>query len=202
MPRAELLSRLADADSLSPAACLVLLWTYFEDDRIGLSSVENLVRAEWRHPLLLPAYDHATAREDLLDQEDPGALDLIALRWLKALDALLSQDPFQDFESDQLLGIDGRPYAVRRRNAFLATHYQERRLPVRWAAHQGLSLAAYCRHFVCVPSHPVRGFEIRSRSSWAPRYLLDRLSAERERMRIMLWPFAGCGTAWRSSAAG
>jgi hypothetical protein len=189
MPRTELLRRLADSDSLSPAACLVLLWTYFEDDRIGLATVENLVRAQWRHPLRLPAYDHATARTDLLGRNDAGELDLIALRWLKGLDLLLNQAPFQDFEDDQLTGFDGRPYSVRRRNAFLASHYQERRLPVRWVAHQGLSLAAYCRHFVCVPSHPVRGFQIRSRSSWAPRHLLDRLEAERERLRIMLWSF-------------
>lgn len=196
MPRDELLRRLGSLDPLTPAACLVLLWTYFEDDRVGLPAVEALVRFRWRDPQRLPEYDQkglsqerlAAAREDLRTQKDPGEFDLLALRWLKSLDLLLNEDPFQDCQSDQLLGIDGKTYSVRSRNAFLARYYEDHKLPVRSVAHEGLSLTAYCRHFMPVPSL-VKGMRIEIKSSWGSPHLHNRLQAERESLKILLWPF-------------
>jgi hypothetical protein len=61
---------------------------------------------------------------------------------------------------------------------------------VTWSRRQGLSLAAYCARFMVVPSHPIKAIRIVSRSvsAWGTRYLQDRLLAEREGLRIMLWP--------------
>ena len=189
MARTELLRRLAATDPVTPAACFVLLWTYFRHDEVGLSTVENRVRVRWGHVLRLPA-------RDLSEEGLPGALeelriqsgapfDILALQILKGLDGLLNEGPFQDFESAELTGVDGELHTVRSRNNFLAS-----RGDVTWARRQGLSLAAYCPRFVVVPSHPIQGFRIVSRplSSWGTRYLQDRLHAERERLRIMLWP--------------
>jgi hypothetical protein len=196
MIRDDLLRRLEDLKPMTPAACLVLLWTYFEDDRVGLSSVEDLVRARWRYAVLLPEHDQihgparallAAALEDLRSQSDSGEFDLLALRWLKGLDRLLNEGNPQDFEIGRFTGFDGRPYAVRGRNAFLANHFEKTGHQVRWAAHQGLSLAAYCRHFMVVPGE-VQGIRIRAVSAWGSSHLQDRLYAERESLRIMLWP--------------
>lgn len=196
MIRNDLLNRLDVLAPLTPAACLALLWTYFEDDRVGLSAVEDHVRARWRHPVRLPEIDliHGSPRtlaralEDLRNQSDPDEFDLLALRWLKGLDLLLNEHGPQDFEHGRFLGLDGRPYAVRSRNAFLANHFGERSLSVRWAAHQGLSLATYCRHLMVVPTDPVQGLRIQPFSEWGSSHLHDRLYAERESLKIMLWP--------------
>jgi hypothetical protein len=198
MIRDDLLLRLKALTTPTPAACMALLWTYFEDDRIGLSSVEDLVRARWKHPVRLPEYDQihgstqallAAALADLRSQEDdPGEFDLLALRWLKGIDQLLNEGDSRDFENGRFFGTDGKTYLVRSRNAFLANHFEHRGHPVRWAAHQGLSLAAYCRHLMVVPCDPVKGIQIVPRSAWGPNHLQDRLFAERASLRIMLWP--------------
>jgi predicted amidohydrolase len=203
--RAELIRRLETPEPLSPAACMVLLWTYFADGEVGLGAVENRVSALWGHPLRLPhlplisgfsAKWLSDARDALRKTKDPAELDILALRWLKGLDLLLSQGEFQDFAGAPLVGVDEKPYTVQSRNGFLASHYEETALEVRWAAHQGLSLAAYCRHFVVVPGYSVGGFQIQSRSAiprshsfWGTAHLHDRLRAEREKLRILLWPF-------------
>jgi len=189
MPRTELIRRLADLDPVTPAACFVLLWTYFRHDEVGLPAVENRVRAQWGHVLRLPAPD--LSAKDLLSvlnelQAQSGEpFDVLALQILKGLDALLNEGDPQDFDNAELMGIDGELHTVRSRNNFLASHGD-----VTWARRQGLSLAAYCPRFMVVPSHPVQGFRIvsRSLSSWGTRYLQDRLHAERESLRIMLWP--------------
>jgi hypothetical protein len=196
MPRTELLRRLEDLDPVTPAAWFVLLWTYFRHDEVGLGRVENRIRALWDHVLRLPGIDLANGiaaerlasnLEDLRSEKGERlTFDVLALRVLKGLDALLNEGAFADFENAELAGIDGRAYAIRSRNHFLAS-----RGDVTWGRRQGLALAAYCSRFMVVPSHPIQGFRIVSRSSstWGTRYLQDRLHAEREGLQIMLWPF-------------
>lgn len=197
MPRKKLLSRLAALDPLIPEACLTLLWTCFEE--VGLSAVENAMRSRRIHPIRLEAHrpsgrsirDLLSAGvEDLRAAGNAEDFDLLALRWLKWLDIWLGEGELEDFESDRFTGLDGRLYAVRRRNAFLASHYEGSGVAVRWSAHQGLSLAAYCRNFVVVPCEPVHGLRIvpRAAARWGTPYLHDRLRMESEDLRIMLWP--------------
>lgn len=205
MVRADLIRRLADMDALTPAACFALLWTYFEHDDVGLSSVEDLVRERYDHVLRLDPYpcssDLASALKELREADDKE-FDLLALRLLKGLDRLLSEGELSDFEHAELDGVDGRPYTVRSRNPFLALHYglptetddslEADRIPsVTSVSRQGLSMAAYCRHYAVIPCGPVHGLRILCKSveSWAGSYFRDRLRTERDRLRIMLWPF-------------
>jgi hypothetical protein len=182
--REELIARLTGQRSLTPAACFVLLWTYFKQDEADLAAAEGRVSAQWGHVLKLPARDLPALDE--LPTLSGEAFDVLALQILKGLDALLNEGEFSDFENATLTGIDGEPYTVRSRNHFLASQSE-----VTWARRQGLSLAAYCSRFMAVPSYPIGGLRIesRSRSSWGNSYLHDRLHGERTRLRIMLWPF-------------
>ncbi|HEV2844713.1 MAG TPA: nitrilase-related carbon-nitrogen hydrolase, partial [Thermoanaerobaculia bacterium] len=94
------------------------------------------------------------------------------------------------FETGPLAGLGGRPHLLRPRNGFLSQRFTDAGLSVHWAKHQSLSLAAYCPDFVVVPCDPVKGLRIESRSAgeWGGSYLHDRLRAESESLRIMLWP--------------
>lgn len=193
MPRAELLRRLAGLTPPTPAACLVLLWTYFRHDKVGLSDVEDRIGSEYKHVLKLPGLNLSgkgsgglsAAVRDLLAC-DSERFDVRALQLLKGLDTLLNDGDPRDFGSAELPGIDGELYLVRPRNAFVA-----RRWDLTWERRQGLSLAAYCGNFTVVPAHPVQGLriEICSSPSWRNTYLQDRLRWERNRFKVMLWPF-------------
>jgi predicted amidohydrolase len=209
MPRDKLI-RLLSENPPTPAACLVLIWTYFR--KIGLPQVENRARARYGHVLLLKPYllvgstgkPLATALEELRVEEN-DEFDLLALRLLKGLDGLLRAGEFEDFEDADLAGLDDQPYTVRRRNPFLASLYgdefdeeaegegpgKKSKLGVVWVADQGGSLAAYCRHHVVVPSYSIEGYQIlhKPTSKWGTRYLHDRLFSEQKKLRVMLWPF-------------
>ncbi|HET9210305.1 MAG TPA: hypothetical protein VFR03_07895 [Thermoanaerobaculia bacterium] len=182
--REELIARLAGKGSLTPAACFALLWTYFRHDKVDLAAAEGRVRAQWGHVLKLPPLGLSALDE--LPALSGAAFDVLALQILKGLDALLNGGEFSDFENAILPGIDGEPYTLRGRNHFLAS-----RSEVTWARRQGLSLAAYCSRFMAVPSYSMGGLRIESysRSSWGNAYLHGRLDGERNRLKIMLWPF-------------
>jgi hypothetical protein len=190
MPRTELLRRLAHPVPPTPVAFLVLLWTYFRQDKVDLSTAEDRICAAWGRVLDLP--ERSLSGDDLpaaireLRASADEAFDELALRLLKGLDTLLNRDPFRDFEGAELSGVDGELYTVHSRNPFLASRWD-----VTWERHQGLSLAAYCSHFMVVPSYPIQGIRIETctNSSWRNAYLQDRLHDERGRLRIMLWPF-------------
>lgn len=207
--RDHLIRLLLGQDPPTPAASLVLLWTYFK--KVGLPKVENIVRARCRHVLLLDPYPlegsagrPLTEALDELRAQDGDEIDVLALRLLKGLDGLLRRGEFNDFGEATLTGVDGQPYTIRERNPFLASLYGEdfaedpeareagkRRPGVVWVADQGSSLAAYCRHHVVVPRFPIEGYAIRYKpaAEWGTRYLHDRLFYERRRLRVMLWPF-------------
>ena len=110
--REELIARLTGQ---TPAACFVLLWTYFRQDEVDLAAAEGRVSGTWGHVLRLPARD-LSALEELKDLGGE-AFDLLALQILKGLDALLNGE-FQDFENAELTGLDGRTFTVRSRNHF------------------------------------------------------------------------------------
>jgi hypothetical protein len=182
--REKLIARLTGKPSPTPAACFVLLWTYFRHDKVDLAAAEGRVRAQWGHVLKLPPLGLSALDE--LPTHSGEAFDVLVLQILKGLDALLNEGEFSDFENATLAGIDGEPYTVRRRNPFLASHSE-----VTWARRQGLSLAAYCSRFMAVPSYSIGGLQIASysRSSWGNAYLHSRLDRERSGLKIMLWPF-------------
>jgi predicted amidohydrolase len=208
--RAELIRRISEPTPPTPAACLVLLWTYFK--RVGLPQVENLVRARYGHVLQLgpdllvgsKGKPLAAALEELRMKEG-DEIELLALRLLKGLDRLLREGECEDFEAAELTGLDDQPYTVRRRNPFLASLYgdaldeeakekdpeKKSKRGVVWVADQGGSLATYCRHHVIVPRSAIEGYQILPKppSKWGTSYLHDRLFSERKRLRVMLWPF-------------
>ncbi len=181
--RDKLIDRLASQNPLTPAACFVLIWTYFRHDKVGLSAVEDCVSRRWGNVLMLPARNLSACEE--LRALSGEAFDVLALQILKGLDEKLNEAEFPDFVNAPLTGIDNEPYTVRSRNHFLAS-----RSEITWARRQGLSLMAYCIHFMAVPSHKIQGLRIESHStsSWGSTYLHIRLHGERDRLRIMLWP--------------
>jgi len=189
MPRTELMSRLGDLNSPTPEGYFVLLWSYFEKQ--GLAAAENLARSQFLHPLDLPPYlpelgNLPAVVEDLRPLEG-AAFDLLALRFLTALDRFLNDRKARRFASIPLPGLDGGSYRLQRRNDYLTESF----LPgVTWEADQSGSLATYTSFHKAVPTGRINGFRIDClpESSWGNPNLHFRLLRERARLRILMWP--------------
>lgn len=188
MPHSRLLHCLNELEP-TPAACFVLLYTYFEE--VGIVEAENILREDGTHPLKLKPespYPGEAVRQLAQKRESP-AFDLFALSWLKGLDAQLGQERPIPLDSDVVFrGIDGRGYQLGWRNVVFTES------PT-WEADQSGSLAAYARHLIPVPVEPVEGRRIRcfSDKDWGDRFLHARLARIREKGKlcVLLWPFCG-----------
>lgn len=175
------------------AACLVLLWTYYDDATI--SEAQNALHQAGVQPLrLTPLFTegldpgrlrHCVA--DLGGLVDRGAeFDSYALRLVMSLDRTLSKvaaDMARAGDDGELLGVDGRPYQVRRRRNVLSDRYGGT-----WAAHQGGTIVAFARSTAVVPRDPVGRFHINAvRLADSQPFLDERLLAEQRRLSVMLW---------------
>lgn len=194
MPRARLVHALEQLPKLTPPACFVLLWTFFEE--VGLGPLEDRLRAEGlkpyqlRHRLADTAAKPFEPRRRLAKHVgSPVDFDRFAIEWLIRLDRGLNDGPSARFEPFELRGVDGATYRVRRRNNLIANHFEAE--PT-WAAHQGRSLLAYaCNHLV-VPVQPPGGFELRclGEPAWGNRVSRAGLLHAKETagLKILLWP--------------
>lgn len=176
------------------AACLVLLWTHYDDATIA--EAENALRQAGVQPLRLkPLFteglDPGRLRECLADLRGlagRGAdFDIHALRLVMSLDRTLDKVPAdmaRAGDEGELLGVDGRPYQVRRRRNVLSERYAGT-----WAAYQGRTIVAFARSTAVVPRDPVGGFHINAvRLADSQPFLDERLLAEQRRLSVMLWP--------------
>lgn len=182
----DLLRRLEDLDPPSPEARFVLLWSYFETD--GLATAENRARAEYLHPLDILPLESETPLKDVRAAGKDS--DLLALRWLIALDHQLQHRSARRFDSLVLPGLNGEPYRLRRRNGYLAERFDP---GVTWEADQSASLATYTRFHKAVPAEAIPGcpgvrIDCRPESSWGDRHLHLRLRQEREHLKVLMWP--------------
>ena len=134
----DLLRRLEDLDPPSPEARFVLLWSHFET--VGLATAENRARAQYLHPLDILPLESKTPLKDV--QAGGKDSDLLALRWLIALDRQLQDRSAARFDPLVLPGLQGETYRIRRRNGYLAERFQP---GVTWEADQSASLATYTR---------------------------------------------------------
>lgn len=191
MSRTELLRRLQSQEPVSSEACFVLLWTYLNQGRVVAG--ENLSRSQGVHPFKVEAFvpPGATQRERIaatirtLETAESGAFDLLALRWLKALDSHFHQRKGAQLSDEWLQGIDGMEYRVRRRNHFLADYFQAR---VTSKADQSGTPHLYTPHHMAVP-RSVAGISINVRPAqdWADTSLRSRLAVEHRKLSVMLW---------------
>ena len=191
MPRAELLRRLKGQSSLSAETCFVLLWTYLDQSHVAAG--ENLSRSRRIHPFKLEGHmpggdtlpHRLIAAFEELQALDGDAFDLYSLRWLKALDTLLYARQVDRLGEDWIVGLDGVEYKVRRRNHFLAKTLKDQ---VTTKKDQSGTRDLYTPFQVAVP-RDVAGILINSHSDWGDASLHNRLQEERERLRVLLWPF-------------
>jgi len=192
MPRVELLQRLQSQEPVSSEACFVLLWTYLNMAHVAAG--ENLSRSQGLHPFKIEAFLPAgrTQRERIaeatrkLETLVGGAFELLALRWLKALDRHLHQRRDSQLSDEWISGLDGTEYRVRRRNHFLADYFQAR---VTSKADQSGTAHLYAPFHTAVP-RSVAGISIHIRptNNWAEPGLRSRFARERKKLRVMLWP--------------
>jgi hypothetical protein len=192
MSRTELLQRLGSLQPASSEACFVLLWTYLSQARVVAG--ENLSRSQGVHPFKVEPFrpSGSTQRDRIakavqeLARWEGGAFDLIALRWLKALDRHLHQRQGGQLGDEWISGLDGMEYRVRRRNHFLADVFQAR---VTTKADQSGTKHLYAQFHMAVPNS-IEGITInvRAQTEWADPKLRSRLASERAKLSIMLWP--------------
>ena len=191
MPRAELLRRLSE-EPVSSETCFVLLWTYL--DQAHVAAGESHSRSQGTHHFRIEPHlpagpnlrDRLAAAVQEMQAEDGDAFDLYALRWLKALDSLLNERQGARLGEDWITGLDGMQYRIRRRNHFLADSFEAR---VTSEEDQSGTRDLYTRFHVAVPQS-VEGIviDVKSAEEWAESSLLRRLSLQRSRLSIMLWP--------------
>jgi hypothetical protein len=194
MSRTKLVEALESLTPPTPAACLVLLWTYYHPE---LAKVENeLEKAGFRlgRPgRLTPDRSLADCIVELRSLITRNVdFDQFALTWLKRLDVTLKDISPKMLAGTVFEGIDGRRYRVCPRNNFIAETFEERSALSTWAADQTPSMAAYAPHIVLQPAETPNGeFSVTPRSDWCPRHM-SRLRQVRERgsLRIMMWPLA------------
>ncbi len=189
----------------------MLLWSQLV--RESFAKAEDLVRAKGHHLQELEPYppgrfwqrrDAGSAIAELRRWlGKPAQFDRFALRWLKGLDQFLEARGESLVSPWPLPGVDGREYLLRRRNAFLAKHYEELQGRITWIADQGRCLATYARNHLAVPTARVDGFRIACRGSdeWGNRLLHDRLFDLRSRLRIMIWPLSRIDYSCRDDIA-
>jgi predicted amidohydrolase len=192
MSRTALLRRLKSQEPVSSEACFVLLWTYLNQGRVVAG--ENLSRSQGVHPFKVEALvpPGATQRERIaatirtLETAESGAFDLLALRWLKALDSHFHQRKGTQLSDGWNQGVDGMEYRVRRRNHFLADYFQAR---VTSKTDQSGTTHLYAPYHMAVPKS-VAGISIniRPEHDWADKSLRSRFAVERKKLSIMLWP--------------
>ncbi|HSK77225.1 MAG TPA: hypothetical protein VLQ45_12285 [Thermoanaerobaculia bacterium] len=199
MVRADLIRRLAELDTLTPAACFARLWLYFKES--GVTEGENLLRRRKIHPTrleFLEGYPSPFSRTSqslastlgkLDGTATPAEFDAFGLRWLKSLDQVLKDSVFKSFARQETVADDSRIYKVRRRNAFLAEHYEALGKGVTWEAGQSRSLAAYCPFHTLVPDRVVDvRIDVKPASDWGTPFLHSRLQEESSRLKVLLWP--------------
>ncbi len=192
-----LLERLRVLDPPDTASCFVLVWTYFQDH--GLVQVENALVSRRihptsleRHPMSVDAEPIAATLPDIVAElgriASTDEFEILALRWLKALDFALSKLRRSTYAEAELPGLDDRPYRLCPRNHFLATREGAR---VTWAADQSTSLATYTPNACAIPREPIDGRQIEPLGvlEWGDESLHDRLKAARADFRVVLWPF-------------
>lgn len=180
----------------TPAACLVLLWTFYEPN---LAKIENALRSAGIQPRRIEpvadTLDSAVLREHVggLERLEGREIefDCFALALIMSLDRAL-KDMSPKRIGGKLLGVDGKPYRLRLRNNFIADTYDQSLRGVTWAAQQGDTMYSYARHTVLVPedSASVDGFTLQHRANCCDRGLTGRLRKARlpDEFRIMLWP--------------
>ncbi len=178
----------------------MLLWSQLVGE--SFADAENLIRAGGHHLQELEPYppgrpwqrkDAVTAIAELRRWlGNPAQFDLFALRCLKGLDRILKDRGENLVNPWPLPGVDGREYLVRRRNAFLARHFEQLQGRITWIADQGHCLATYATYHLALPVAPVGDFRIVCRGSdeWGNRLLHERLFELRSRLRIMIWPLS------------
>jgi Carbon-nitrogen hydrolase len=193
MSRTELLQRLQSQKAVSSEACFVLLWTYLNQGRVVAG--ENLSRSRGVHPFKVEAFsppgatqrERITAAIRMLETVESEAFDLLALRWLKALDSHLHQRKDAQLGDEWVQGLDGMDYRVRRRNNFLADYFQAR---VTSKTDQSGTPHLYTPHHMAVPRSVADiSINIRTTKDWADTSLRSRLAVERRKLNVMLWPF-------------
>lgn len=193
MSRTELLQRLQSQEPVSSEACFVLLWTYLNMARVAAG--ESLSRALGVHPFkvepLIPPgttqRERIAAAVEVLSSAGTGTFDLLAIRWLKALDSHLHKRKNDQLGDDWIQGLDGMDYRVRRRNHFLADYLQAR---ITSKADQSGTPHLYAPYHMAVPrSAGGISIDVRQANEWADASLRSRLTVERRKLRVMLWPF-------------
>lgn len=191
MSRTQLVEAMERLAPPTPAACLVVLWTYYHP---RLPEVENGIDGvSLRRPGRLSpdrSLKDCIAELRSLVMRDVDC-DCFALIWLQSLDRQLHNN-----HSPKLLartrfaGVDGKQYLLHPRNNLIAETFEERSGLSTWAGKQSPSIARHAPHFTVQPVGPSGAWPTVSvRADWCPRHV-SRLRQVRERgsLRIMMWP--------------
>jgi Carbon-nitrogen hydrolase len=180
MSRTKLVEALESLAPPTPAACLVLLWTYYEPQ---LSEVENALHEVHVQRLrLMPPYRRFNRANIAACLERLRALvgqnedfDKLALALVKGLDRTLHDLWPQKKTCIQLTGFDGKRYQLRPRNNFIADTYDAP------------------NHTLLIPAQAADTapeFRVESRANWGDRHLQSRIRLARDAFRIMMWPLS------------
>ena len=190
--RQELLARLAKLDPPSAEECFVLLWSYLDLGRIV--EAENFSHSGGVHHFRIEPHplgkDHRkglAAAVSRLEDTPAGRFELLCAQVLLAVDSVLSRrQPERVSQLGAIPDLDGQSCRVRRRNNFLSTTLGSR---ITTQRDQSGTIDLYAPAHISVPDTR-SGIAIESllESSWGNRQLHRRLQAERNRLRVMLWP--------------